>query len=109
MRRLLRAVTDSAVVYPTSLMFIAGVVALEGVVADLVRLDTAIIGLGIVAVIIILASIYHEVRGQRVEVKEVHVLVNSQRDELVERIEQLVVALQDASVAVPKASGGTTR
>jgi hypothetical protein len=107
MSRFLSVIRNSAAFYPLTTLYIAAVLALEAAVSGLVRLDTAIIGLGIVTVILILASIYREVRYQRAEVKKVHTLVNSQRTELLERIEQLVAALQVAGVAVPETTRDT--
>jgi len=83
-------------------MYVAGVLVACGVSVGWIRLDVGVVALSVIAVLLITVGISREVHT-------VHTLVNSQRDELLDRIDQLVAALHKAGVAVPQDSEGEVR
>lgn len=104
-RLYLRRVVTSTAFYPLSTLWVAAMLILSAVVGGALRLDVGLTLLTLSAVLIV-------VLAMRRDVSTVHSLVNSQRDELVttikemgDRIRQLIVALQEAGVAVPHDEG----
>ena len=82
------------VFYPTTAMYLTGVVVACGISADLFSRDVGLVVLTVMASLLILVALTREVRT-------VHTLVNSHRDELLERIDQLLNTLHSAGVEVP--------
>lgn len=66
---------------------------------------TAVIGVFLVFVAMLTLGLHREntITAERVEagIEDIHILVNSQHDELVARVEQLIKVLQLADVSVP--------
>jgi len=87
-------VRSSVLFYPLTTFYCAAVLATVGVAQRWFRLDVSIVALTVFAVLLLLLNI-------RKQVLDVHQLVNSQRDDLVERVEQLIDALHTAGVDVP--------
>jgi uncharacterized membrane protein len=94
-RNLASRASDSIVFYPLSAFWVASSLAIMGVAQGWFRADLSIIILTLVGILLLLLNMHREVTA-------VHQLVNSQRDELVERIEQLVHALHMAGAQVPR-------
>lgn len=90
----LRRFTSSIAFYPVTAVYVAAAAASAAVAGRYLRLDLALVIVALVAVMAIQLSMRHEVRT-------VHHLVNSQRDELVARIDQLTAALVAAGLPVP--------
>ena len=89
----LRRAVRACAFYPVTWTYVAGVAVILAMSADVVNLGGGLIMLSFLAVLIALVFTHREVH-------EVHLLVNSQR-ELIERIEQLIAALDAAGVGVP--------
>lgn len=100
MRDYLHRLRQSVVVYPSTGIWLAGSTALIAMAAGKLRLDIGLVLLALLTVLLIQL-------GMRREVRKVHVLVNSQRDLLLSRIDQLIAALRTAGVDVPKAKDDT--
>jgi uncharacterized protein YoxC len=94
----LRRVIAACAFYPVTWTYLAGVAVIMSISEGLVSVSAGLIALSLLALLIALIF-------TRKEVQKVHILVNSQRDELVERIDQLVTALHDAGAAVPDKKG----
>jgi uncharacterized membrane protein len=94
--------SDSIAFYPLTAFWIASSLAVVGVAQGWFRVDLSIILLAVVGILLLLLNMHREVTA-------VHQLVNSQRDELVERIEQLVHALHLAGAPVPKPGTSSSR
>jgi hypothetical protein len=98
----LRRVARSAAFYPVTVVYLAAVLALIGVVGGVLSLEVGLTALGFVAMLVVLVSM----RG---DVGQIHVLVNSQHDALLERVDELLDALHEAGVAAPKDKAGVDR
>jgi hypothetical protein len=103
MIRALRRLATMFAVYPVSLTWVVGMSLAAAVSADLLRADVAVALFTLVVIAILL-------HGTSREVSTIHVLVNSQHDEMVKtinrmsaRIGQLLHALHRAGVQVPDA------
>ncbi len=89
-----RRVERSVVGYPLTGVYLAGTAVAVLISADLLPLAPGLLGLLVVAGLMLMVGI-------RREVATVHWLVNSQRDVLLDRIDQLIATLTDAGVVVP--------
>lgn len=94
----LRRALRSMLLYPTSTVYVAGVVVAVGVSTGWFGLNVGLVCLTAIAVVVVLVGLVREVQI-------VHHLVNSQRDELLNRISDLVETLQDAGIALPSREG----
>lgn len=80
--------------YPLTGFYVGAVTILMLFSSDVINFQTGLIALTLTGVSMLLYSMRREVRT-------VHILVNSQRTEMLLRIDQLVTALTDAGVPVP--------
>jgi Flp pilus assembly protein TadB len=103
MTRAVRRLTAMFTWYPVSFTWLTGTSLAAAVSAGLLRADVALALFTLVVIAILLAGTSHEV-------STIHVLVNSQHDEMVKtinrmsaRIGQLLHALHRAGVPVPDA------
>lgn len=87
-------VARSTALYPASLAYVCGVVAMCLYASHVIDLAAAIAGFGVAVVIVIMSVV-------RNEVAVVHEMVNSQRDALVERIDSLAARLIEAGEPLP--------
>src|SRR4051812_36659548 len=94
----LQRVARSIAFYPVTQVYVAGSGILFAVVGRWVRLDVGLLLFTVFAVLVLLHATMREVA-------KVHILVNSQRDLLLERIQQLTDALRDADMIVPDERG----
>lgn len=95
MRGWAHRVRTSLVFYPMTVFFLSSVAMMVAVSQRVIRLDVGILSLLALAILLVQASMLHEVA-------KVHELVNSQRDLLLERIDQLEAALAAANVRIPE-------
>lgn len=93
----------SVAFYPVTIVYGACAAVIGAIAGHFLRADVALLLISLIAVMSVQVSMRREVR-------RVHVLVNSQRDELVARIDQLVRALRAAGVTIPAdpAVGGSS-
>jgi hypothetical protein len=87
--------------YPLATFWLAAMVIVPLTVADIVNLDTGLILLTSTALFLIVIAMRRATIGLRADVEQVHILVNSQHDDLVKRVSQLIKALEMGGVAVP--------
>lgn len=87
--------------YPISTVYLAGVIVAVFISLGWVSLGTGLLILTLAAVIVLLITQSIELRRQTKEILTVHLLVNSQRDELLNRISDLVDTLENAGIALP--------
>lgn len=93
---------QSVVFYPVTAVYVAGSVILALVVGGQMQFDVGLLLFTAVTGLVLIGA-------TRREVTKVHHLVNSQRDLLLERIDQLVEALLAAGVRVPTDKAGVDR
>lgn len=84
----------SVALRPVTGVYLAGVAVIMLIVHNLLSVTVGILIFGIAAVLILLATVYEELR-------EVHVMVNGQHEALLERIAELHDALNAAGVPIP--------
>lgn len=108
MTRTLRTAARSVLFYPLSGVWLVAMGLLAAVTARVLRADVAVVLFTLTVIAILLTATRAEVGSTRAEVTKIHVLVNSQHDELVAtitrmstRIGQLLRALRTADVPVP--------
>jgi hypothetical protein len=94
-KRIARAAIKSPSTYAITTVYGAGVLLVVAVTRDWVEVEAGIYGLSALTLLAVLITTLREVHT-------VHVLVNSQRDELLARIGALTEALNAAGVALPK-------
>ena len=94
MNRFVQQFLHSPSSYPITIVYLAGLALAITVSEGIVDLSAGIAVLTLVAILAVLIALLREMRV-------VHTLVNSQRDELLLRIDVLVEALKDAGVAIP--------
>ena len=90
----LRRAADAAATIPALVIYVAAVATAAAVAGRAVRLDVGVVILGVFTVMVIQAAMHREVT-------KVHVLVNSQRDELVAHIQDLKAQLAAARAQPP--------
>jgi hypothetical protein len=98
----LRRFLGSISFYPVSTVYLASAAMIATVTGRYIRLEVALLIEGLVAIIAIQISMHSEV-------VRVHKLVNSQRDEMIARIDQLIATLVAAGVRVPDDKGSGPR
>lgn len=89
---------DSVSFYPVTTVYLAGVVVAVAVTAHLIDLSSGILSLTIVAVLVVLLALLHEVQ-----------VVHGHTAELRARISDLVDAMEKAGVALPERRPGAER
>lgn len=94
MRTFLKRAINTVTFYPLTGFYVGAVAVLMLFAGDYIQLQVAILSVTSIFVGAVLFSMHQEVRM-------VHVLVNSQRTELIARIDQLTSALDDAGVPIP--------
>lgn len=94
MRTFLTRAINTVSFYPLTGFYVGAVAVLMVLAGGYIDLQVAILSVTGIFVGAILFSMHREVRM-------VHVLVNSQRTELIARIDQLTSALDEAGVPVP--------
>lgn len=92
--KLLREIGESPSTYPLSTFWLVAIIAVFG-------LGTGWWSLGTGMVILTGALIFLVVVAFRKDIQQVHVLVNSQHDDLLERVTQLTDLLKESGVPVP--------
>lgn len=92
-------IMHSITFYPLSLAWVGGVLVAAGASADCF---SVIQGLLLWSLSVLLVFVY----GLSRELRIVHSLVNSQRDELVDRNNQLVKMLNDRGITIPPPNRG---
>lgn len=97
----IRYFLTSAVLDPVTIVYLGGVIALMGVVAHWWEPLAGLAGITVHTVFVLLLSVYRELHKARVQLVEVHELVNSKSDEQAARIDQLTRALTGAGEMVP--------
>jgi hydrogenase-4 membrane subunit HyfE len=95
---LVRRLLATCTFYSITTLYLAAVAAIILTVQGAVSITAAAAALFALAVLLILAEMHREVR-------KVHTLVNSQRDLLLARIDQLINTLEAAGVSVPAGKG----
>jgi hypothetical protein len=90
----LRRLAGSISFRPVLTVYVGAVIDAWAVASGYVRTEVGVLLLGFVAVMVLLS-------GMRREVATVHKLVNSQHDALVDRVDQLLDALETAGVSIP--------
>ncbi len=110
MRRYLLVIFNSVSVYAASSVYVFGVLAMVLIATGDIMLIFGIFAFGIITIIIALIALFRETARVRAvaesvhaETEQVHVLVNSQHDAMVDRINQLIAALHASGVHVPQA------
>lgn len=83
------------VVYPVTASYVSAVIVIMGISAHTFTLGYGIAILGLTMILIILAVMLREVFT-------VHVLVNNQHDDLVARVDQLILAMMAANIEIPE-------
>lgn len=106
------AVWRSVLARPLTTLYILASLIIVGASAGWLDRNLAVAVLTFMFLILITLGLHRENRivaeATNEQLSEIHVLVNSQHDDLVERVEQLIQALTDNEVTVPKAKGGQT-
>jgi len=92
---LIKRVIDSPSTYPIATFWLGAMGILFAKSISWVNLPTAFVTLGFLAVLLIMAAF-------RKDVSTIHHLVNSQHDDLVDRVQQLTDALLSSGAEVPK-------
>lgn len=98
----LSLIGHTALFYPYATLWLIAGGVLMAKTAALIDLSSALVILTGLALLVFLIGQRREVRMARAEVAEVHTLVNSQHDDLVDRVAQLIAALRHANVDVPE-------
>jgi len=88
--------------YPLATFWLIAMVIVPLTVADTIQLNTTLIILTGAALILVVVASHKATVALRVDVEQVHTLVNSQHDDLVARVSQLIDALEVGGVAVPQ-------
>lgn len=101
MKRLMSFLAQHAASYPMTMLYLSGVACIIAVQEEVVTLGAGLILFTLAAIMAFVWAIAREVHT-------VHVLVNSQRDELLNRISDLIDALNEAGVDVPNRRQGAT-
>lgn len=89
-----RTIYRSATFYPVSTVYLTGSAVAVGITAGWFSLNIGLVCLTAIAIITVLTGLLREVRI-------VHHLVNSQRDELLARISDLVASLNEHDITLP--------
>ncbi len=87
-------VRESATTFPITSLYVYGIVIILLIQRDVIGVATGIAMLSLIAVLTLFIAITKELRA-------VHVLVNSQQDALLTRIDQLTSTLNVADIDVP--------
>lgn len=97
----LRKIVQSAGFYPITALYLVGVGLILLLVQGLIDLKTTMAILGFAAVSALLFAAWRELQKGREELTKVHQLVNSQRSEMIARIDELSALLTASGVVVP--------
>lgn len=96
---------ESVLARPLTTMYIIASVVLVALVSEKIEVAHALIVLTVMFFFLLVLGLHRENKIEakivKVELDNIHTLVNSQHDELVDRVEQLIAALQTADVDVP--------
>lgn len=95
MTSLMLKILNSPATYPLSTFWVGAMLVLAASSWDLISFAAGAVILGFLALLLILAAF-------RRDIAVVHTLVNSQHDDLVNRVQQLTEALVHGNVAVPR-------
>lgn len=100
---LIKRILDSPSTWPLSTFWLGAMCVLFAKSIGWINLPTAFVTLGFLAILLIMAAF-------RKDVSTIHHLVNSQHDDLVDRVQQLTDALLSSGSEVPKppAKGSVT-
>jgi 4-hydroxybenzoate polyprenyltransferase len=91
---MINRLTTTLVVYPVTIVYVAGICVLIAAALGYLPVPHGIIALTFAAIVAALIAVWREMHL-------VHRLVNSQRDELLDRIGVLVGALLSSGVQIP--------
>lgn len=87
-------ISNSLTFYPVTMVYLGGVGVAMGISSGWIDGGPGLLLLSMLTLIVVLVSMFREVQV-------VHHLVNSQRTALLERIAELVEAMQEAGVELP--------
>jgi hypothetical protein len=95
------AFSHAPILYPITIMYLASVAAMVLVSAGWIGTLNGIVGLGFVAIMIVLAVMGYTLNEAAEKLAHVKYLIDGQHTEMLDRVDQLMQRLQQAGELIP--------